>query len=172
MARHPFLNLVAALFLIPVLTQSIGAAEAMQKDSLLSRLAGHWVLTGTIEGQNTTHDVDADWALNGYLRLHEVSREKAPDGTPAYEAIIFIARQPQTNRYVCFWLDNSVISGPDSPGVAPAEPDRMAFSFSRGSFLNTMTWHPDTVSWQWLMEGVSKSGQRTAFADLTLVRAK
>lgn len=171
MFRCTFLNCIAATFLIPALTAPAGATDLTAKDSLLSRLAGHWKLTGTIEGQHTTHDVDADWTLNGYLRLHEISRERSPDGSPAYEAIVFIARQPEVNRYVCFWLDNSVISGPDSPGVAPAEPDRMAFSFAHGSFLNTMTWQPATESWQWLMESVS-GGRHTPFADLKLVRAK
>lgn len=165
------LRLAVALFLLPVLLLPIRASEVGPKDSLLARLEGHWVLTGTIEGQNTVHDVVADWVLNGYLRLHEVSREKNADGTPAYEAYVYLARQPRPDRYVCFWLDNSVISGPDSPGTAEPEADRMAFSFSRGSFHNIMTWQPATRSWQWRMEAAS-GGKAPPFAELTLVRTK
>lgn len=171
MFRYICRQLTVALFLLPALLLPAGAGEAASKDSLLARLEGHWVLTGTIEGQSTVHDVVADWVLKGYLRLHEVSREKAADGTPAYEAYVYLARQPGPDRYVCFWLDNSVISGPDSPGTAEPQADRMVFSFSRGSFLNTMIWQAETGRWKWLMEAVS-GDKHSVFADLTLVRAK
>jgi hypothetical protein len=59
--------------------------------SLLAHMTGKWVMQGTIEGQKTTHGVEADWVLGReYIRLHEVSREKNPDGSPAYEAIVMI----------------------------------------------------------------------------------
>ena len=51
--------------------------------ALLDKLTGTWVLRGTIEGKLTTHDVDVSWVLNhGYLRLHEVSRERTGSCAP------------------------------------------------------------------------------------------
>ena len=47
---------------------------------------------GLIAGQQTVHNVDVVGVLNGgYMRLHEVSREKNARGVPAYEAIVFIS---------------------------------------------------------------------------------
>ena len=60
---------------------------AADKDPLLDHMTGRWVLTGTIEGQQTTHDVEAQWILqNTYVRLTEVSREKDKAGKPARQA--------------------------------------------------------------------------------------
>jgi hypothetical protein len=69
---------------------------------LLDRLAGQWVLQGTIAGKQTTHDVQVGWVLKReYLRLHEISREKDAKGDPAYEAIVFVSWDPKTQEYIC-----------------------------------------------------------------------
>src|ERR1041385_1508283 len=68
------------------------AGELERALGILDRLTGQWVLTGKIAGRQTTHDISAEWTLNhGYLRIHEVSREKKTTGEAAYEAIVFIA---------------------------------------------------------------------------------
>ena len=42
-----------------------------------------WVLTSTIGRKQTTHDVDANLVLkDGYVQVHEVSREKDATGAP------------------------------------------------------------------------------------------
>ena len=52
------------------------AQQPTLEDPLLNHLVGHWTLTGTIRGQQTTHDVDASWVLNHqYIQLREVSRD-------------------------------------------------------------------------------------------------
>ena len=59
-------------------------AQALAPDSLFPRLVGHWVLRGTIARQQTVHDVDFEWLLGReYVQMHEVSRERAPNGSPA-----------------------------------------------------------------------------------------
>ena len=81
-------------------------------DALLDRLAGHWILEGTIAGRPTTHDVDAQWVLaHQYLRVHEVSREKSGTGQPRYEAIVFIAVDRSSGAYTCLWLDSTTGDG-------------------------------------------------------------
>lgn len=181
--RHTNRQMIRTAIFLSLLLVPAAAAEPAttgSADALLAHMTGHWVLSGTIEGQNTVHDIEADWVLNGYVRLHEVSREKTPQGSPAYEAIVFIARQPspkaatnsQGGQYVCFWLDNSVISGPNSPGTAIAAGNSLPFSFAGGSFLNTMTYQPATDSWQWQMDGADKAGTKSPFAALSLIRAK
>jgi hypothetical protein len=64
-------------------------------DRLLDHLVGRWVLSGTIAGKSTTHDVSAERVLHdGCVRIHEVSREVNSNGAPAYEAIVFISFDP------------------------------------------------------------------------------
>lgn len=53
-----------AILAAPVRAQRPGNAAA--PDGLLDEMTGHWVLTGTIGGKPTTHDVDVDWILKGY----------------------------------------------------------------------------------------------------------
>ena len=54
--RHTVMSLI--------LLASPLAAQRMQRDSLLDRLAGNWVLRGTIAGQQVVHDVSARWVLD------------------------------------------------------------------------------------------------------------
>jgi hypothetical protein len=83
-----FFVLIVAMCILP----GTVFADSTNRTELLERLVGRWILSGTIAGKKTTHDVSAEWVLNhGYLRLHEVAREKDTAGAPAYEAIIFVS---------------------------------------------------------------------------------
>ena len=74
--------------------------QGLHPDSLLPRLVGHWVLRGTIARQQTVHDVTFEWLLGReYVQMHEVSRERAPNGTAAYEAVVLFGRDPKTGEY-------------------------------------------------------------------------
>ena len=67
------------------------AQQATFNDSLVDHLAGKWVLTGQMDKGPVTHDITAEWVLaHQYLELHEVSREKNKDGSPVYQAKVFI----------------------------------------------------------------------------------
>ena len=92
-----------AIAALAMLWNGAFGGEPGHSEAMLDRLAGHWVLTGKIARKQTTHDISADWTLNhGYLRIHELSREKAPSGEPSYEAIIFIAYDAKTEEYSAF----------------------------------------------------------------------
>ena len=143
---------------------------------MLDRLAGHWVLSGKLAGKETTHDIASDWVLNrGYLRLHEISREKKASGEPAYEAIIFIAYNPRTEDYMCLWLDSTSNEGLNAEGMghAKAGKDSLPFVFrdSKGavSFENTFVYDAGSDSWKWIMDNV-EGEKRKAFGRVTLVR--
>jgi hypothetical protein len=59
--------------------------QSLDPSKLLDRMTGAWVLKGMIAGKPVTHDVDATWVLRReYLQIHEVSREKDPDGQASY----------------------------------------------------------------------------------------
>src|SRR4051812_30514293 len=96
------------LAVLSALSASAFADSTNHTDRLLDHLIGQWKLTGTIAGKKTTHDVSAEWVLkHGYVRLHEVAREKDPAGVPAYEAIVFISSEPKSGEYACLWLDST-----------------------------------------------------------------
>ena len=145
--------------------------------TLLDRLVGKWVLTGTLDGKETTHDVDAEWVLNReYVRLHEVSREKDNKGAPAYEAIIFIGKDQKTGEYLCLWLDTTSGEGLANNGIARGKPtaDSIPFVFFPGSqnvFHNTFVYSSAEDTWKWIMDGET-DGQLHPFARLTLTKAK
>jgi len=90
-------------FILVVLTSSpVSAQQTTFQDTLLDHFIGNWVLQGTIEGKETTHDVVAEWVLgHQYVQFHEVSREKKSRGEPAYEATVFIGwDQPRASMPV------------------------------------------------------------------------
>lgn len=153
------------------------AAEQEHPEAMLNRLAGQWVLSGTLAGRETTHDVSADWTLNhGYLRLHEVSRAKKASGDAVYEAIIFIAYNEKTKDYTCLWLDSTSNEGLNAQGIAHARSkgDSLPFVFrdqkGQVSFENTFVYDPASDSWKWVMDNVD-AGKRKPFGRVTLVRS-
>ncbi len=163
-----------------VITASLAfcvAVRAQQplNDPLLERMAGTWVLRGTIGGSETTHDVVIEWVLgHQYLRMHEVSREKDAKGGPAYEAIVFIGWDAKTSRYACLWLDSTGGGGLNGQaiGYAARSGDEIPFVFQPAGaekFHTTMAYDPKTDSWQWRMDG-EEGGKLQPFARVRLTR--
>ena len=143
--------------------------------ALFERLVGRWVMTGTIQNTPTIHDVDAELVLNkGYVRLHEVSREKGAGGAPQYEAIVFISVDAKTGVYHCLWLDTTSNEGLSNGGIATGRPvgNTIPFLFSLNSgevFHNTFIYDPASDAWRWELDGES-NGARQPFARLALRR--
>jgi hypothetical protein len=142
---------------------------------LLDHLAGQWVLQGTIAGQQTTHNVQADWVLKReYLRIHEVSQEKDAKGDPAYEAIVFVGWDAKTQEYACLWLDSTSGGGLSAPGIAHGKKsgDSIPFLFAispSNSIHNTFVYDRATDTWKWLIDDET-NGKSERFADVKLSR--
>lgn len=143
--------------------------------ALLDKMLGNWVIRGTIEGQQTTHDLEVSWVLNhGYLRLHEVSREKTASGAPEYEAIVLMAWDAKAGEVLCLWLDTTSNGGLTGQGIGHAKPtaDTLPIIITMSptvSFQNKMVYTASSNSWQWIMDG-TENGQTTPFARLVLTR--
>ena len=150
-------------------TQPIGPLE--------EQLIGHWVLQGTLGGKETTHDVDAVWVLNReYVQLHELSRAKKPDGTPEYEAIIYIEWQERTHQYSFLWLDSTAGGGISANIIAHASPEGNKIPFvyqvkGDETFHNTFTYDKGADSWEWLLED-HKGDKIDRFGQVRLTRKK
>jgi hypothetical protein len=165
-----------AVFAVAMLCDGAFAGEPEHSETLLDRLPGNWVLSGKLAGQETTHDIAADWALNrGYLRIHEISREKAPSGTAFYEAIIFISYNAKTDDYTCLWLDSTSNEGLVAEGFGHAKRSANSLPFvfrdanGQVSFENTFVYDPTSDSWKWIMDNVA-AGKRKPFGRVTLVK--
>src|SRR5512146_1231027 len=145
-----------ALALAAVAATPANAQQTAFSDSLLDRMVGHWVLSGTIAGQQTTHDVVAEWVLgHEYIRLQEVSRERAPGGGPAYEAMVLIGTDPEhKGGLACLWLDNTGAGGLLGRALGHAETstgDRIPFLFKGGDgsvFHTTFVYDRKADRWQ------------------------
>jgi hypothetical protein len=167
--------ILTAAALVAVSASPALAQPPAFRDSLLDRLAGRWVLQGTIAEGQTTHDVTADWVLaHEYLRIHEVSREKDSTGAAAYEAIVFIGRDPRLGEYACLWLDSTGGGGLSAPviGHAKRSGDEIPFVFTSqdgSAFHTTFAYDRSTDSWQWRMDAEQKGGLEP-FARVRLVR--
>jgi hypothetical protein len=144
-------------------------------ETLEGQLVGHWVLEGTLAGKQTTHDFDAQWILNReYVQIHEVSREKKADGSPQYEAIIYVDWNEQRHEYSCLWLDSTEAANFRQLviGYAKPEPNKIPFVFDyrKGeTFHNTFTYDKKTDSWESVLED-HKDGKVELFGRVRLTR--
>ncbi|HVV66399.1 MAG TPA: hypothetical protein VHC42_13100 [Rhizomicrobium sp.] len=153
------------------------AQQATFEDPLVDRLAGEWVLTGQMDKGPVTHDVTARWVLaHQYLELDEVSRERNKDGSPVYQAKVFIGWDAGKKIYDCVWLDDYGGISTQSLGYAAPDGSRLAFAFHNrddpGGFHTTFAWRPESGAWSMDMDSVTTAGKIEPFARTVLTRAK
>jgi hypothetical protein len=167
------INLI--LFLVVFVPTTLKSQPLTSPDSLLNRLTGKWMLKGTIDGQMTIHDIDAQRVLNGqYIQLKEVSREKDPNGNPLYEAIVYICWEESKKQYSCLWLDNTGNGGISNGIIGRAEQngDKIEMIFKYGDtsqFHTTFLYDRDTDTWQWFMDA-EENGKLQPFARVKLTK--
>ena len=143
---------------------------------LMERMAGKWVMRGTMAGGKVTHDVHVDRILDRrYVRIHELSREKDAWGKPAYEAWIHIAWDKEKEEFVVMWLDNTATTNfsPDGVGHGKPDGDRIPFvwNLADGSGIhNTFAYNRASDTWSWRIDNVDKSGKTSPFGRVTLKR--
>ncbi len=167
--------LCALLFLCSpsVLSQE---AAVPKHEAIMDSMVGKWLMTGTIAGEQVTHDLTAEWILGRrYVRIHEVSRERDEDGQLAYEAWIHIAWDADNAEYVVMWLDNTDTTNFDDEGVGHGKPDGDSIPFvwhfsDGGGLRNTFEYDRGDDTWSWTIENVSDSGRADTFAKLFLKR--
>ena len=167
------------IVLTALMCSSLTLAQAKPRDpvGLLNQLEGNWVLRGDIAGKPTVHDVQAHWILHHeYLQLHEVSRDKDPQGGPAYEAEVLVSWDPKANQYACLWLDSTAGGALTSQVACRARPavDAIPFVFlisPADSIHTTFTYNEASDTWQWVIENVA-DGKSDQFANVKLSRVR
>lgn len=167
------LRAMALILLLPAISLADGPGW---HDPLIDKLAGTWVMTGTIADGPVVHDIEADWVLNHYyLRLTETSRETDADGKPLYEAIVMIGWNDPKSLYVCQWLDSTGGGGlvDGAFGHAVRDGDSLPFAFNTGpdrAILNTFSYHRDRGVWTMAIDN-KRGDERREFARVILTRA-
>jgi len=164
------LILVLTLFAVPIVV----AQQPPVSSPLLDHLAGTWLMEGTIAGQPTKHDIDAQWVLDHhYLRIHEVSREKNAKGLPKYEAMVFIAWNDEPKHFSCAWLDVYGGFSIGSIGWAPPSENELAFVFKNDKgetdFSNDFVYDSKTYTWSDTLDNIV-NGARKPFGRVKLTR--
>ncbi len=168
-------KILAAVAVLGTMMTPPVAAQGLPPDSLFDRLIGHWALTGTIARRQTTHDVTFQWMIGReYVQMHEVSRERAADGSPAYEAVVLFGRDPGSGEYACLWMDNTGAAAFPEAGIGrgAVAGDSISFLFrytATTSFHTTFVYDRSTDTWQWHMDNDS-AGVRRPFARVSLAR--
>jgi len=166
-----FVALLIALCLAP----AAFAQPLAERGTPLDHLAGRWVMSGTIAGQEIMHDLTSEWVLAGhYLRFHEIARERDENGDPAYEAIVYFGWDEVSERLVCLWLDVTGGGGlvPDGFGYGRPEGDRIPFVWGAGTdsqIHNTFTYHHAQDTWAWRIDNM-REGKADNFAQVLLKR--
>jgi hypothetical protein len=154
---------------IPVL------AQQPIRDSLLEHMTGKWLLQGTVDGKETTHDIVAEWVLgHQYIQIKEVSREINAESKPVYDAIVFIGLNRDLTQYSCLWLDNTGSDGlnPHAFGLAKRNGNKLEFLFNivaNSIFHTTFAYNAQEDSWQWLMDN-EENGKWQSFAKMKLTK--
>jgi hypothetical protein len=166
---------------IAILMLSLASLAAIQRSDadaaagLMNHLVGRWTMTGTLGGKHTIHDVDAKWLLKKeYLQFHEISRERAADGGPAYEAIVVLSWHLKTSEFMCLWLDNTAGGGLSPDGIArgrrSGDAIPLIFTLSqRESLHTTFAYDRSADTWRLTIDDVT-DGKTDRFGDVTLRR--
>jgi hypothetical protein len=167
------LNILVLLSLS--LTTVTALAQQPIQDTLLGHMTGKWLLKGTIDGKETTHDIVTEWVLgHEYIQINEVSREKNADGKPVYDAIVYIGLNKDLTEYSCLWLDNTGSDGLNAHAIGHANRNgnKLEFLFKiaeKSIFHTTFVYNLQEDSWQWLMDD-EENGKWQSFAKMKLTR--
>jgi hypothetical protein len=162
--------LLVIFFCLPAYAQ-----KTTFQDSLLDHMVGHWILSGTIAGRETTHEISAEWVLgHQYIKFHEISHEKDSSGQAVYEAIVFIGWDQSLNQYSCLWLDNTGGGGLSGQAIGHAKQkeNEIPFLFKGGDgslFYTTFVYEKNIDTWRWMMDG-EENGKLQPFARVKLQR--
>jgi hypothetical protein len=142
---------------------------------LLDHLVGKWVLQGKLAGQETTHEVNAEWVLgHHYLLIHEVSHQADANGKPQYQATVYIGWNEATKDYACVWLDLYGGLTSASIGVASPKENELLFVFKNEKgevdFTNDFVYDAKANTWEWRMDNV-ENGVAKPFGRVKLTHS-
>lgn len=170
MFKHSFSSAIAVALLAasPVKAQEpANAADA--RPAILRALDGNWRMSGDVRGKPVSYTMAAAPALQGTFTEMRMKDVQLP---ARYEAAVFIGYDAGSQGVIVHWMDSfgPKHSIPHATGRIDGNTMQFVFPYASAPFRNTMTYHPDTASWTFVLESSQPDGSWKHFARYEVKR--
>lgn len=159
--------LASALFLaLP--WQSVIAAQAPARPTLLTSLDGHWTMVGDVMGKPVQYDMEAFPTLQGAFTEIHMNDVEVPS---QYEARVFIG-VTKDGKVIVHWLDSfgAKYSIPHGTGAIDGNTITFKIPYPSGTMRDTLTYQPTKDTWSLVIQGAKPDGSWQHFAKYTIRR--
>jgi hypothetical protein len=138
-------------------------------DSLLQKLTGNWIATGTVGGDEVVYKFSVQWVLNHQFLELVISDTAAK---PEYTAKVFIGYDCTNDRYVVHWIDNFGGQFSETLGYGKRNDQliEILFEYPDGHMVNSFSYNQENDSWISYTTSKGKNGKWTTFGDIHLKR--
>lgn len=166
------LSAIAASLILLVVgcahTQNLPRAPDARPE-ILKALDGHWVMSGDVMGKSVTYTMVAEPTLQGTFTEMHMKDVQVPS---EYEARVFIGYDPTSESVIAHWMDSfgAKYSIPHATGHITGNVIEFTFPYKDGSFRDTLTYSPEKLSWEFVIEASQPDGSWKHFARYEIHR--
>jgi hypothetical protein len=139
------------------------------RPALLRALDGNWVMSGDVRGKPVSYTMVAAPALQGTFTEMRMKDAQVP---AKYEAAVFIGYDAADQTVLAHWMDNfgPKYSIPHATGHIAGNTIQFIFPYKTGAFRDTLTYSPETSTWQFELESAQPDGSWKHFARYDVKR--
>ncbi len=161
------MKILALLALCFATSGTAFAAPPSLSDTLLSRLVGHWKLSGNAAGAPAKATVDGTWVLNRAWIQLRFNKDTATAKAPHYEALVYIGYDRTTKRYIAHWLDIFGAPGAEVAGfgVRTGNTITFLFNYAESPFKTQMSYDAANNKWHIHYLSRNRAGKWDVFGD-------
>jgi hypothetical protein len=167
-------SLLSTVTVVLLVAASFSHAEVPEnandaRPGLLRALDGNWVMSGDVKGKPVTYTMVATPALQGTFTEMRMKDAQAP---AKYEATVFIGYDGANQTIVAHWMDSfgPKYSIPHATGHIAGNTIQFIFPYKTGQFRDTLTYNPETSTWQFVLESAQPDGSWKHFARYDVKR--
>lgn len=160
---------VALLMAVPGADAGESVSANDERPGILRALDGNWTMSGDVMGRPATYRLLAAPALLGTFTEMRMKDVHVP---AKYEAAVFLGYDASTQAVIVHWMDRfgAKASIPHATGHIAGNTIQFIFPYNSGQFRDTLTYNPDTSSWDFLLESAQPDGSWKRFARYTVKR--
>jgi hypothetical protein len=167
-------SFLSSITVVLLMAASFSHAEVPESPSdarpgLLRSLDGNWVMSGDVKGKPVSYTMVAAPALQGAFTEMRMKDVQVP---AKYEAAVFIGYDEASQTILVHWMDSygAKYSIPHGTGHIAGNIMQFIFPYQTGQFRNTMTYTPETSTWQFKLEAAQPDGSWKHFARYDVKR--
>jgi hypothetical protein len=166
-------RVVVALVLLTAASFA-NAGESSANDDrpgILKSLDGNWLMSGDVMGRAATYAMVAAPALQATFTEIRMKDVNVP---PKYEAAVFLGYNAGSQTILVHWMDKfgAQASVPHATGDLAGNTVQFIFPYKSGRFRNIWTYHPETSSWDFVLESEQNDGSWKHFARYKVNQTK